>query len=281
MVAKFMKKIIVFLSSIFTLVLFFGCKSFDALSMLPFETEENSILKSAKSIQVAQTTSQVSSECSADAAKSAQYFHNCLVSSIEYNDLFKIKKAKADIVLQCSVTDFSYDILSNEEDCARAVYFTVLYTVKDKNGKTLLSDRANIRSVSPYVAQVEFLAPSFDVMQRKVPVLADRILGNIKPFPKRIALIVPKKGLSKKARELNKAYDSFSKGEYKNAKNEYFRIYNEMNLFEAGYNAVRIMQIRGEYADALVLAEKIFASSKDRLIAIAIDEIEKEIESKK
>jgi len=58
---------------------------------------------------------------------------------------------------------------------------------------------------------------------------------------------------------------------------KYLSVYNELGLFEAGYNAARIMEAQGKYTEAEKLMLEVYNKTGEKKARNAIKEIQREI----
>lgn len=239
------------------------------------QVQKTAALDSASAAFADFSTYALATESSAEEArKAATYFDECLTYAFKNAASLKLRAFRPDAVLSGAIVDFSHNIVQNADFTAyaRAVSLTVTYRVVSKTGAVLAVRSASTGGTSDFAADPQLLPPPYSVIEVKIPMLAQTVLEDLSndDASRRVSLIAYKRG-----KTMRTAYKRFQKGEYTAAKELYLRVYADSRLFEAGYNAARIMQIKGELTEARALMNELFLRHKDKRAALALRDIDR------
>ena len=211
-------------------------------------------------------------EDEAVAIQAARYIRECLISELEQSKTLKYKTSGADVVISGRISQFLIETECLSKDSyMRSVVALVEYDIiNSKGGTNIAHNSTSISAESKPVLSEKRLPQSYELIESKLPLISTAILQDVQPYTvvNRISLLKNNK------RAMKKAYKLFEKGEYSASKKAYLDIYENSNLFDAGYNAVRLMQIKSELNAAKELAVELFESTKDTRAAALIHEIE-------
>lgn len=238
---------------------------------------------------------------SKEALASASLLDVYLQKAVKNAGQLRLRSRKADIFLLGALTGFSVaDTLetvpvsakndvnanasanaqnapTNAQQYFRTVVVTVEYGVFSKKGALIGRNQKSILAKSKGAPSVEKLARPEEIVHVRLPVLASLMLEDVQAFEQNPRIFILS---SPKTKRMRSAYKLFQQGAYSKARDAYNAIYRDNALFEAGYNAARIMHIKGDLLDAKTLMSELFERYKDERAALALYEIEKEIEQK-
>lgn len=279
-----MKRFLTVLILVSILCLFSSCAtlSLNSSKTVSGEHPANLDLNGAKSITVMpfsvdSKTKLSNQNDSADARKAADYIRECLVSELEKSKTLKYKNSGADITISGKILQYIVETekASSASGYVRSVVTAVEYEVFNTKSRTLIATKnASVSAESKPSGASKRLPKAYVLIEPKLPRISTVILQDVQPYTvvNRISLIK-----SKKNRAMRKAYKLFAKGEYTASKQAYLDIYRQTELFEAGYNAVRLMQIKGELENAKALSSELFTRFKDTRAANVLHEIESQL----
>lgn len=209
-----------------------------------------------------------------DAKQAAAYIRECLIAELEKSKNLKYKTGGADVAINGRIAQYIVETekLSSSSGYIRSVVTAVEYDIVNTKSSTILAkNNASISAESKAYAGVKRLPAAYTLIEPKLPRISTVILQDVQPYTivNRISLIKVKRN-----RAMRKAYNMFAEGKYSAAMQSYLEIYKQSNLFEAGYNAARLMQIKGDLEAAKKLSTELFAKFKDTRAANILNEIE-------
>ena len=210
----------------------------------------------------------------ADAQHAADYIRECLVSELEKSKSLKYKASGADVAISGRITKY---IVETEKAATGSGYVCSVVAaleydiVNTKSNSVISHNSTSVSTESKAYASAKRLPKSYQLIEPKLPRISTVILQDVQPYTvvNRISLIKVKNN-----RPMRKAYKLFSEGKYSESMQSYLDIYKSSGLFEAGYNAARLMQIKGDLNSAKTLASELFSKFKDTRAANILHEIE-------
>ena len=213
-------------------------------------------------------------EDSEDAKQAAAYIRECLIAELEKSKNLKYKTSGADVAINGRIVQYIVETekLTSGSGYIRSVVAAVEYDIVNAKSSTILAkNNASISAESKAYAATKRLPAAYTLIEPKLPRISTVILQDVQPYTivNRISLIKVKRN-----RAMRKAYNMFAEGKYSASMQAYLEIYKQSNLFEAGYNAARLMQIKGDLESAKKLAAELFAKFKDTRAANILHEIE-------
>lgn len=209
-----------------------------------------------------------------DAKQAAAYIRECLIAELEKSKNLKYKTGGADAAINGRIVQYIVETekLSTGSGYIRSVVTAVEYDIVNTKSSTILAkNNTSISAESKAYAAAKRLPAAYTLIEPKLPRISAVILQDVQPYTivNRISLIKVKRN-----RAMRKAYNMFAEGKYSAAMQSYLEIYKQSNLFEAGYNAARLMQIKGDLEAAKKLSTELFAKFKDTRAANVLNEIE-------
>ena len=236
-------------------------------------------LNGAKSITVMPFTVDSKAQLSgqtgaAEAQTAADYIRECLIAELEKSKNLKYKTSGADVAISGRITKY---IVETEKTGTgpgfiRSVVAAVEYDIQNTKSSTILAkNNTSISAESKAYAAEKRLPAAYTLIEPKLPRISTVILQDVQPYTivNRISLIKVKRN-----RAMRRAYKLFAEGRYSDSMQSYLEIYKNTNLFEAGYNAARLMQIKGDLESAKKLSTELFTKFKDTRAANVLHEIE-------
>lgn len=206
------------------------------------------------------------------ANQAAKYIRECLVADLEQSKALKYKVSNADVAISGRIIKFMVETENTEYGYIRSVVAVLEYDIVGaKNGTHFATKTASVSAASKVSGAEKRLPKAYALIEPKLPIISTMIMQDVQPYTvvNRISLIKMNKN-----RSMRKAYRLFAKGRYSDSMQAYLEIYENASLFEAGYNAVRIMQIKGELESAKTLSTELFNRFKDTRAANVLYEIE-------
>ena len=275
-----MKRLMTLLCIISFLCLFSSCATISLKSSSKTVSgthPANVDLKGAKSITVMPFTVNSKAELSnqsdtQDAQRAAAYIRECLVAELEKSKTIKYKNSGADVAINGRIVKYIVETEKTSAGIVRSVVAAVEYELRDTKNNTVISrNSTSVSAESKPSVSSKRVPKAFGLIEPKLPRISTVILQDVQPYTvvNRISLIKMNKPSS-----MRKAYKLFAEGKYSASMQSYLEIYKNTNLFEAGYNAVRLMQIKGDLESAKNLSNELFAKFKDTRIASVLHEIE-------
>lgn len=207
-----------------------------------------------------------------DAQHAAAYIRECLVSELEKSKSLKYKTSGADVAVSGRIVKYIVETEKSNVGIVRSVVTAVDYEIRDTRSNSVISrNSTSVSAESKAAVSAKRVPKAYGLIEPKLPRISTVILQDVQPYTvvNRISLLKVKKPSAMK-----KAYALFAEGNYSASLQAYLDIYKNSNLFEAGYNAVRLMQIKGDLESAKKLSEELFAKYKDTRIANVLHEIE-------
>ena len=210
----------------------------------------------------------------AEAQTAADYIRECLIAELEKSKNLKYKTSGADVAISGRITKY---IVETEKTGTgpgfiRSVVAAVEYDIQNTKSSTILAkNNTSISAESKAYAAEKRLPAAYTLIEPKLPRISTVILQDVQPYTivNRISLIKVKRN-----RAMRRAYKLFAEGRYSDSMQSYLEIYKNTNLFEAGYNAARLMQIKGDLESAKKLSTELFTKFKDTRAANVLHEIE-------
>lgn len=223
---------------------------------------------------VGSQTKLANQEDAEDAKQAAAYIRECLIAELEKSKNLKYKTSGADVAINGRIVQYIVETekLSSGSGYIRSVVAAVEYDIVNAKSSTILAkNNTSISAESKAYAATKRLPAAYTLIEPKLPRISTVILQDVQPYTivNRISLIKVKRN-----RAMRKAYNMFAEGKYSASMQAYLEIYKQSNLFEAGYNAARLMQIKGDLESAKKLAAELFAKFKDTRAANILHEIE-------
>ena len=236
-------------------------------------------LNGAKSITVMPFTVDSKAQLSgqtgaAEAQTAADYIRECLIAELEKSKNLKYKTSGADVAISGRITKYIVETekTGTGSGFIRSVVAAVEYDIQNTKSSTILAkNNTSISAESKAYAAEKRLPAAYTLIEPKLPRISTVILQDVQPYTivNRISLIKVKRN-----RAMRRAYKLFAEGRYSDSMQSYLEIYKNTNLFEAGYNAARLMQIKGDLESAKKLSTELFTKFKDTRAANVLHEIE-------
>ncbi|MBO4729036.1 MAG: hypothetical protein J5631_11490 [Spirochaetaceae bacterium] len=236
-------------------------------------------LNGAKSITVMPFTVDSKAQLSgqtgaAEAQTAADYIRECLIAELEKSKNLKYKTSGADVAISGRITKYIVETekTGTGSGFIRSVVAAVEYDIQNtKSSAILAKNNTSISAESKAYAAEKRLPAAYTLIEPKLPRISTVILQDVQPYTivNRISLIKVKRN-----RAMRRAYKLFAEGRYSDSMQSYLEIYKNTNLFEAGYNAARLMQIKGDLESAKKLSTELFTKFKDTRAANVLHEIE-------
>ena len=236
-------------------------------------------LNGAKSITVMPFTVDSKAQLSgqtgaAEAQTAAEYIRECLIAELEKSKNLKYKTSGADVAISGRITKYIVETekTGSGSGFIRSVVAAVEYDIQNTKSSTILAkNNTSISAESKAYAAEKRLPAAYTLIEPKLPRISTVILQDVQPYTivNRISLIKVKRN-----RAMRRAYKLFAEGRYSDSMQSYLEIYKNTNLFEAGYNAARLMQIKGDLESAKKISTELFTKFKDTRAANVLHEIE-------
>ena len=210
----------------------------------------------------------------AEAQTAADYIRECLIAELEKSKNLKYKTSGADVAISGRITKYIVETekTGTGSGFIRSVVAAVEYDIQNTKSSTILAkNNTSISAESKAYAAEKRLPAAYTLIEPKLPRISTVILQDVQPYTivNRISLIKVKRN-----RAMRRAYKLFAEGRYSDSMQSYLEIYKNTNLFEAGYNAARLMQIKGDLESAKKLSTELFTKFKDTRAANVLHEIE-------
>ena len=210
----------------------------------------------------------------AEAQTAADYIRECLIAELEKSKNLKYKTSSADVAISGRITKYIVETekTGTGSGFIRSVVAAVEYDIQNTKSSTVLAkNNTSISAESKAYAAEKRLPAAYTLIEPKLPRISTVILQDVQPYTivNRISLIKVKRN-----RAMRRAYKLFAEGRYSDSMQSYLEIYKNTNLFEAGYNAARLMQIKGDLESAKKLSTELFTKFKDTRAANVLHEIE-------
>ncbi|MBO4439723.1 MAG: hypothetical protein J5798_10265 [Spirochaetaceae bacterium] len=210
----------------------------------------------------------------AEAQTAADYIRECLIAELEKSKNLKYKTSGADVAISGRITKYIVETekTGTGSGFIRSVVAAVEYDIQNTKSSTILAkNNTSISAESKAYAAAKRLPAAYTLIEPKLPRISTVILQDVQPYTivNRISLIKVKRN-----RAMRRAYKLFAEGRYSDSMQSYLEIYKNTNLFEAGYNAARLMQIKGDLESAKRLSTELFTKFKDTRAANVLHEIE-------
>ena len=210
----------------------------------------------------------------AEAQTAADYIRECLIAELEKSKNLKYKTSGADVAISGRITKYIVETekTGTGSGFIRSVVAAVEYDIQNTKSSTILAkNNTSISAESKAYAAEKRLPAAYTLIEPKLPRISTVILQDVQPYTivNRISLIKVKRN-----RAMRRAYKLFAEGRYSDSMQSYLEIYKNTNLFEAGYNAARLMQIKGDLESAKKLSTELFSKFKDTRAANVLHEIE-------
>ena len=210
----------------------------------------------------------------AEAQTAAEYIRECLIAELEKSKNLKYKTSGADVAISGRITKYIVETekTGSGSGFIRSVVAAVEYDIQNTKSSTILAkNNTSISAESKAYAAEKRLPAAYTLIEPKLPRISTVILQDVQPYTivNRISLIKVKRN-----RAMRRAYKLFAEGRYSDSMQSYLEIYKNTNLFEAGYNAARLMQIKGDLESAKKISTELFTKFKDTRAANVLHEIE-------
>lgn len=211
-------------------------------------------------------------------------YFSVIDSSFVNSALRKKTSLPCDVYIKGAILDFSDIInassLEDEEEeqieYARHVKFLVSYAIV--NGKTheiIATNQERFSFTSLREKFIYNLPSALYLAQWDLDLFVSDLLKKIEPYTETRKVFMLK---DKSKNEIMMQGSEFVKeGNLSAALEKYLSVYNELGLFEAGYNAARIMEAQGKYTEAEKLMLEVYNKTGEKKARNAIKEIQREI----
>jgi len=162
----------------------------------------------------------------------------------------------------------------------REVTFDFRYQIVDSSNNRILSyEKVSYNNYSGRYSSQRDLPSPYSLMQNDLNRVVNRILKEVQPYVvTRSVSLLEDKGKDpdmKNANQLAKDHN------YKDSYKLYSKIYNEKELFEAGYNAAVIQQAFGNFTEAEEMMSELYEKTYDSRASKALSDIRYEINQAK
>lgn len=211
-------------------------------------------------------------------------FFSVIDSKSVYSALKNNQPVPCDVYIKGEVFTYFDDIRTSVVEDAenkqiefvRHVSFLVSYSVI--NGKTqeiIGADQERFSFTSSKEAEIRDLPSALSLAQWELDFFVSNFLKKLEPYTetRKVFLLKDKT----KNLDMEQASEFVKEGMLSNALEKYLKVYNELGLFEAGYNAARIMEAQGNYIEAEKLMLEIYNKTGEKKAKTAIKEIQREI----
>lgn len=161
----------------------------------------------------------------------------------------------------------------------RKVYFIVKYKVIDAKTQQIISvKQKTFEEESSSYENPRDVPTAFNMMKNNLDSFINNIIYKLEPHSvrKNISLLKDKS----KNITMKYANDLVKEGNINLALEEFLNVYKATGLFEAGYNAARIMEAQGDYSKAENLMHELYEKTGNKKSLEALKDIRYEINSK-
>lgn len=171
------------------------------------------------------------------------------------------------------------DSAGNERNVSyykKAVSASITYQIIDtKTNQIIAYKSTDVRNFSDERKDVRQLPKDFDIIRPDLEQLSDQIMKELQPYEERVYISL----LSDKTKDpdMKIADEMAKKGLIRQSEEKFMSIYTEKNLFEAGYNAAKLLQAQGELYKSRELMERLVNKFGDKRAMTALSNIDYEI----
>lgn len=194
-----------------------------------------------------------------------------------------------DVYISGSILNFSNKITSSTTkdkdgkettNFKRDLKFTVRYEIIDAQTNRVVDMRSKeLTNSSGYYATRSSVPSMLNVAAAEINELVANIQKQIQPYT--ITKYFPMKKIKSDNPLAKEAQEAVKNKSINDALNKYLDLYAQDGIFEAGYNAVQLLQYKEQYNEAKALCQELFNKTGNKDASRLLSDIESEIQYQK